>query len=58
VVQPIDHVLPLETAHYLIEHPGNQVRRREVEQFRAWLQSAATAAADTPTHAIQHEESP
>jgi len=44
VVQAIDHSLSLATAHYLIEHHGNQVRRREVEQFRSWLQAIAAAA--------------
>lgn len=41
VVQAIDHRLDLATAHYLIEQPGDQVRRREVEQFRAWLLALA-----------------
>ena len=43
VAQANDHTLDLATAHYLIEHPGDQVRRREVAQFRAWLQALAGA---------------
>lgn len=43
LVQPIDAVLGLETAHYLIEHDGSQARRREVEQFRSWLHAIAPA---------------
>lgn len=44
VMQAIDHSLGLQTAHYLIEHPGNQARRLEVEQFRSWLLSMSLAA--------------
>ena len=31
----------LATTHYLIDHPGDPVRRREVAQWRAWLQGLA-----------------
>ncbi len=44
VVQAGTHDVALATAHYLIEHPGDPVRRREVAQLRAWLNGLAPAS--------------